>query len=368
MVSTNAVNAIALAVLVVAAVAELLHALRVRRVAVLAFGPSGRPRAWTWAVPLARAAGLSLLVWGLGTLYAIDPRVTKPVASSDKIARRILIVLDVSPSMQLTDAGLGMKQTRAKRAADILMSILDRVVLEQAKVSVVAFYTGAKPVVIDAQDPNVVRNILSDLPLDQAFELGKTSLMDGIREGFELAKPWREKSTTMLLVSDGDTVPETGMPQTPPAIARVLVIGVGDPRVGKFIDGHQSRQDASTLRQVAARLGGSYHDGNEKHLPSEFLADLAESLPLREEKPAGRRELAIAATAAGGALVSLVPVALAIAGTAWRPGAGGRAGRQKLHAAGVANNVAPAAADPAPAMSGAPVPSSPTEPKGAVYA
>ena len=43
---------------------------------------------------------------------------------------------------------------------------------------------------------------------------------------------------------------------------------------GKFIAGHQSRQDASTLRQVAVRLSGTYHNGNEKHLPTVLLIDV----------------------------------------------------------------------------------------------
>jgi Ca-activated chloride channel family protein len=200
------------------------------------------------------------------------------------------------------------------------MSVLDRVALEQAKVTVVAFYNGAKPVVVDAEDPNVVRNILADLPLDYAFDLGKTNLFAGLTEAFNIAKPWREKSATLFVVSDGDTVPEAGMPVPPPSIGRVIVLGVGDSRVGKFIDGHQSRQDAATLRQVAARLHGVYHDGNEKHLPSQFIADLAQALPLREDTKAGKRELAICATAAGAFLVAAVPVALALAGTGWRPG------------------------------------------------
>jgi len=222
--------------------------------------------------------------------------------------------------MQLSDAGPGGQQTRAKRAAEVLMSILSRVVLEQCRVSVVAFYSSAKPVVIDTADPEVVRNVLDGLPLDQAFNVGKTRILDGIKEACDLAKDWRAGSTTLVIASDGDTVPDAGMPTLPPSIGQVLVIGVGDARLGKFIDGHQSRQDASTLRQVAARLRGAYHDGNEKHLPSPSLNALAQTLPMREEKETGRRELAIGATVVGAALLALIPVALAFAGSSWRPG------------------------------------------------
>jgi Ca-activated chloride channel family protein len=173
---------------------------------------------------------------------------------------------------------------------------------------------------VDAADPEVVRNILNGLPLDQAFNVGKTRILDGIQQAVELAKPWRSGSTTLVLVSDGDTVPDSGMPALPPSIAQVLVVGVGDARLGKFIDGHQSRQDASTLRQVAARLRGVYHDGNEKHLPSQNLASLAAALPMKEEQQTGRRELALAAVGVGASLLSLLPLALALAGSSWQAG------------------------------------------------
>jgi hypothetical protein len=50
-------------------------------------------------------------------------------------------------------------------------------------VSVVAVYNGAKPVVIDTKDFEVMRNILGDLPMHHAFRSGKTKLFDGPRGG-----------------------------------------------------------------------------------------------------------------------------------------------------------------------------------------
>ncbi len=323
----------ALAVLALMALAEWLHARRVRRVAALAFGPAGQPRDWVGAAPVVRALAVALLAWGLVTLLLLAPKILRPQKRPEGGYRHLVILLDVSPSMQLSDAGPGGQQTRAKRAAEILMSILNRIALDQCRVSVIAFYNGAKPVVIDTADPEVVRNILSDLPLDQAFNVGKTKILDGIKEACELAKDWRGGSTTLVIASDGDTVPDSGMPVLPPAIAQVLVIGVGDARLGKFIDGHQSRQDSSTLRQVATRLRGSYHDGNEKHLPSPSLNALSAALPMREEKQTGRRELAIAATAIGASALALLPLALALGGSGWRAGRRPSPPRAQLDAA-----------------------------------
>lgn len=308
----------ALTVLLLAAFAEWLHVRRCRRVAVLAFGPSGNPRPWTGAAPFLRVGALSLLTWGLMNLFLLDPRVLKPKQTPEGGYRHLVIALDVSPSMQLKDAGPTGQMTRAQRASEILTSVLERSALEQMRVSVVAFYTGAKPVVVDTYDLEVVKNILNDLPLDVAFDIGKTTLLDGVKESFDLAKPWKPKSTTLLVVSDGDTVGDTGMPPMPASIGQVVVVGVGDTKSGIFIDGHQSRQDASTLRQVATRLRGVYHDGNEKHLPSNEMAALSKVAPLQDETEKGKRELSVAAIAIGATVLAGLPMALAMAGSAWQ--------------------------------------------------
>jgi Ca-activated chloride channel family protein len=319
----------ALIVLLLAALAEWLHTRRCHRVALLAFGSSGKPREWTWVVPILRVVALVALTWGLVTLYLMDPRILRPKQVPEGGFRHMLIALDVSPSMQLKDAGPTGQQTRAQRASELIMSVLERSALEQMRVSIVAFYTGAKPVVVDTYDLEVVKNILNDLPLDLAFNPGKTSVIDGIKESAALAKPWKEGSTTLLLVSDGDTVPDSGMAVLPPSIGHVLVVGVGDARSGKFIDGHQSRQDSATLRQTATRLRGVYHDGNEKHLPSEQLSALAKVLPMQDETEKGRRELALAAVAIAATLLAGLPVALALAGSSWQ------AGQQKAKTANI---------------------------------
>jgi Ca-activated chloride channel family protein len=306
-----------LAVVLLAGLAEWLHLRRCGRVARLAFGPEGRPRAWVTAVPILRVAALGALGWGLVTLLLLQPSASRPVKIPEGGYRHLVIALDVSPSMQLADAGPNRQQRRAQRASEVLMSVLSRIALDQVRISVVAFYNGAKPVVVDTYDLEVVRNIIQDLPLDYAFDLGKTKLLDGVREAANLARPWQPGSTTLMIVSDGDTVPDTGMPDLPRSIAQTVVIGVGDPAAGTYIDGHQSRQDAATLRQLSQRLRGVYHDANERHLASLQLEALARLMPLRDATKRGRREAALAAVAAGAGVLALLPAALAMAGSPW---------------------------------------------------
>lgn len=310
-----------LTTLLLVGIGEWLHARRCRRVGALAFGPRGRPRGWVSAVPWVRALCAGALVWGFVTLLQLGPRV---VRQEDRLPeggyRHLLLALDVSPSMRLTDAGPAGEETRARRAGEVLSSLIRRIATDQVRISIVAFYTGAKAVVIDTYDLDVVENCLNDLPLDIAFDVGKTELLEGVRQSVALAKPWQPDSTTLVIASDGDTIPDTGMPGLPKSIARTLVVGVGDPRAGRFIDGHQSRQDVSTLRQLAGRLRGEYFDANRKHLPSDLLTGLSGALPLRDTTHRGRREVALACIGVGSFTLAIVPVALALAGSSWHAG------------------------------------------------
>src|SRR5207248_1609601 len=133
------------------------------------------------------------------------------------------------------------------------------------------------------------------------------------------------KATTLVVVSDGDTVAATGMPKMPDSVAHVVVVGVGDPATGRFIDGHLSRQDASALRQLAVRLHGTYHNGNEKHLSTDLLRQVTLVGGQSVVERLTRREYALLACACGAAVLGLLPLLLHLAGTSWRPGGPPRA-------------------------------------------
>lgn len=302
-------------------VAEMLHGLRVRRIASLAFGPTRRPTWWAMAAPLLRVAAVAALAWGMVTLILLQPKVHQSEIVTDEEYKHIVMVLDVSPSMRLQDAGPTKDQSRMKRARAVMESFFQRVAIEQYRVSVVATYTDSKNVVVDTKDLEVVRNILGDLPMHYAFTSGQTDIFAGLRAAFEIAAPWNPQSTTLILVSDGDTVPATGMPKPPASIASVLVVGVGDPVKGKFIDGKNSRQEVSTLRQTAMRLGGFYHNGNEKHLSSDLLKQLTSSKQESPFEKLTRREYALMACGLGSAILAFLPVMLHYFGTTWKPGA-----------------------------------------------
>lgn len=269
---------IAFAVLVFVGIAEWLHARRVARVARLAFGPSGRASRWTIVVAPSRTIAAALATWGLMFLVTYDPieidRKPAKIASN-----HLLVLLDVSPSMQLKDSGAEAQGiSRAKRAGEVVQAVLDRLDMENTRISIVAFYTDALAIVQDTFDKEVIRNALDGLPMYTAFESGPTDLKKGLVKAFEIARLWPADSATLLIVTDGDVA--TGIPSViPSSIADTIVVGLGDPVKSSDVNGHASRQDTMGLRQLATRLGGFYHDGNRKHLPSEVVNSLTMIAP-----------------------------------------------------------------------------------------
>jgi Ca-activated chloride channel family protein len=287
------------------ALAEHFHARRIARISSLAFIPTGRPRVWTRAIPIIRPLAFGLATWGLLTLFTVDGAPTRNLQHPAKFDRHLLIALDASPSMFIRDAGPGGagagkgKQLRREMA--------------RTRVSVVAFYTTAKPVVVDTADLNVVHNILADLPLEYAFKDGQTNMYAGVREAIKLAEKWPPNSATLIVVSDGDTLPDALPPKLPPSITDSLILGVGDPYRGTSIAGHSSRQDISSLRGLAARLRGVYHDGNAKHLPSTVLSGLSMLRSPDDDGPS-TKTLALIASGAGISLLAGIAPLLAAFG------------------------------------------------------
>jgi Ca-activated chloride channel family protein len=153
-----------------------------------------------------------------------------------------------------------------------------------------------------------------------AFVAGKTNIFDGLEEAIRIVKPWRPHSTNLILLSDGDTVPAQGMPTLPASVSKVVVVGVGDPIQGRFIDGRQSRQDTSTLRQVATRLRGVYHNGNEHHLTTDLINQMTRTTGQSKLEQLTLREYALISLALSGLVFGMLPLMLHFWGTRWRPG------------------------------------------------
>ena len=300
-----------------AALGEWLHARRTRRIGPLAFGPAGRPRAWTKAVPPLRVAAIAAVAWSLVTLVTFDNR-TRENRGGNNTERHLVVMLDLSPSMLLRDAGDAGNLSRKERAAEVLKSVLDRLPDEDVAFTVIGFYTEARMLVERTRDRELVLHFAADTPFHVTYRPGKTDILTSMNEAGKMIENLPRRSATLLVLADGDSLPSTGLQPMPSAVAQVVVVGVGDPARGTFIDGHQSRQDTANLGQLARRLGGRYHDCNYRPLPREALGKLTAEHPSASKWRLDRRSLALALLATGTAVLCLIPLLLDALGSPWR--------------------------------------------------
>ncbi len=306
----------ALLVLLLSALAEALHARRVRVAARLAFGPEGAPRGWTIIAPFLRCIALAAFAWGLAVMWQLHQAAKDGKPADTKEPVRLVFVADLSPSMYLKDAGPEGKQTRQERMREEVETVLMRVGGD-LRYGVIGFYTEAHSVVMDARDPELVRNVFNGLPLQYVMKAGSTDLGTAINAAVKVVDGMPAQTVRLVVFTDGDTIPLQPILPRPKSVKDVLVLGVGNPRKGTFIAGHQSRQDAEVLATVARSLRGSYFDVNEKHLPTAALGDMVQRTPL-PKSGLDLAQWAVLAMALGAAILALLPLALQYAGSRWR--------------------------------------------------
>lgn len=308
----------ALGVFLCVSLAEWIHGRRIRVAARLAFGPQGA-ESWTRVVPWLRVASLTAFAWGVTTLLMLKLEAPDDATAKerhDAEATRLVFVADLSPSMYLPDAGPDGNVTRHDRMQEVVEGILQRV-SGNLRFGVIGFYTDSLPVVMEARDHELVRNVFNDLPLTYAMPVGQTDLGTAINRTLEIVADFPKGSTRMIILTDGDSVPLAAINPRPASIRELLVLGVGNPLKGSYIDGHQSRQEADTLQRVATSLAAVYHDVNEKHLDTTALGDLVVPLAL-PHKGLTLAQWAVLAMVLGAVINALIPLALEYFGTGWK--------------------------------------------------
>jgi len=309
---------VALTTLLLISLAEWIHVRRIRVAAKLAFGSVGA-RPWTSIAPWLRVASLTAFAWGVTTLLMLKSGSPDEASAKERLdaeATRLVFVADLSPSMYLPDAGPDGSQTRHDRMKDVVEGILQRV-SGNLRFGVVGFYTDSLPVVMGARDPELVRNVFNGLPLTYAMPVGQTDLGTAINRTLEIAADFPKLSTRLIILTDGDSIPLAAINPRPASVREVLVLGVGNPTKGSYIDSHQSRQEAGTLQSVATSLLGTYHDVNEKHLDTAALGDLVVPLAL-PHKGLTLAQWAVLAMVLGAIINAVIPVALEYLGTNWK--------------------------------------------------
>ena len=97
---------ITIVVAALAALGEWIHWRRIQSIKRLAFGPSEKPMFWVMVTPLLRVLALSFACWGFCNLcFAVQAQVHNKQGIPESEMKHLVLVVDVSPSMQLKDAG-----------------------------------------------------------------------------------------------------------------------------------------------------------------------------------------------------------------------------------------------------------------------
>lgn len=268
-------------VLLLVVIAEIVHLRRCSRLRDFLFHGCRFPWGRLGTLLGLRIVAVALVCIGLAWLWSAS---THPAALNsaydDEETDRLLIVLDCSLSMDLRDAGPRRDISRGERAAQLIQELLvnDR---KLPRTTLVVFAEGATPLIIDTNDWNVVRHSLNNRSLSEfLFDDKKTTIGTVLASVCkEFASSWPDRSTTLLLITDGDSEDRANGVELPASIRRALVLGVGS-KEGKLIGNFQSRQDEAALQGIAEALGGRYFNGNESSVSSDLLGR-----PAMTEKP-----------------------------------------------------------------------------------
>ncbi len=252
--------------------AETFHARRIARASGLLQANSARPAAWTRRLPHLRTALAALLAWALALLAQAPPSLSQERGAPRE--RHLVVLLDVSPSMLIRDAGEAGTETRAARAAHLLTDLLNRIPGSGVRHTLAAFYDAPQLLIQNSTDRNLLQYMASELPLHILYKPAKTDLLQSLNQLPALLPEMPYRSASLVVFSDGDTVAQTGLHPLPNAFTEVLVVGVGKVGGGTFIDDHNSQQDAASLGTLARRLKGRYADCNQRPLPADALAEL----------------------------------------------------------------------------------------------
>jgi Ca-activated chloride channel family protein len=305
--------ALTAATALIAGGAEFMHARRIQATVPLLHANHASPAPWTHHLPWIRTVCVALLAGALSILFHASDSTQH--GKTQPRERHLVALLDVSPSMLIRDAGKSGGESRAERAARILTELLNRCPGDHIKMSLIAFYTEPKPLVQATTDRNVIRYMASELPLHILFKPGKTDLLKSINLTPKIIPELPYRSASLLVLSDGDAISNTGLNPLPKCFDEALFVGVGRTSGGTFIDDHNSRQDNASLASLARRLRATYLDLNQNQLPLNTLPNLtlpSSSSPLSMDRLV---PLAKVVTALTSSVLSLIPIALAHFGT-----------------------------------------------------
>ena len=227
------------------------------------------------------AAAFALLAVTCAIVAAAQPRWGTRAAHLSRSGSELIVVMDVSRSMDATDAA----PSRLEAAKKAVNATIDR--LGSARVGLVVFGGSGRLRFPLTSDFQAARQVVSSLEAGQVFVTGGTSTALGLDEAFNVFDFSKPAGRAVLLVTDGDNLgddPSDAATKLRVAGVDLMVAGVGtadgatvpitDPKTGRVTakpgaDGKPivTRLNEPFLRAVAGAAAGRYLGAEPSAIP-----------------------------------------------------------------------------------------------------
>lgn len=220
---------------------------------------------------IVRTAGL-FLCWLLALAALMRPQWLEPPIHVDKPARDLLLLVDLSGSMDTADFSdpSGRKVTRLVAVKQVLDEFLAK--RQGDRVGVVVFGNAAFTLVPFTTDLKLCRALVQEMQVGMAGP--RTALGDAIGLGISLFARSTLPAKTIIALTDGN---DTGSQVPPTEAARVAhdhrivihTVAIGDPAAAG-----EDKLDEATLRDIAGTTGGGFYRALDRGQLAEIYARL----------------------------------------------------------------------------------------------
>lgn len=223
-------------------------------------------------------SAMLIVCWLLALAALMRPQWIEPPLHHDKPARDLLLLVDLSGSMDTQDFvdANGNKVTRLAATRQVLDEFLSR--RKGDRVGVVVFGNAAFTLVPFTTDLDLSRRLLREMQVGMAGP--RTALGDAIGLGVNLFAGSTVPARTIIALTDGN---DTGS-QVPPAeaarVARDRKITIHTVAVGDPAAAGEDRLDEAALKDVADATGGGFY----RALDRSQLADIYRQLDAVEAR------------------------------------------------------------------------------------
>ncbi|GGF58725.1 membrane protein [Azorhizobium oxalatiphilum] len=212
------------------------------------------------------------LCWGLVLLALMRPQWVMPPVHHERPARDLLLLVDLSGSMDtqdFTDAS-GRTVSRLTAVKQVLDDFLTR--RDGDRVGIVVFGNAPFALVPFTTDLKLARQMLAEMQVGMAGP--RTVLGDAIGLGINLFAASKAPSRTMIALTDGNDTASSVPPAEAARIAKdrgivIHTVAAGDPAAAG-----EEKLDEAALRDVATTTGGGFY----RALDRAGLADIYDRL------------------------------------------------------------------------------------------